>query len=88
MNKRTIANIVLFASLFLLPWYATVVLGVFFTIVFNNYWEVILAGLFIDSLYSTPGKDFYGKFGVFILGALILFLAIRWFKKKIRFFSD
>lgn len=87
MKKRIFADIVLFLAVFFAPWYWVVVLVVIFTALFSGYWEAILAGLFLDAMYSIQTGGFYGRFGVFTLGFLFLYFILRIIKKKIRWFS-
>lgn len=85
MIKRIVFDVVFFGSLFALPWYATVGMGILGLILFRKFWEVILAGFIIDALYYAPGQKFIGHFGFFIIGAIILFIVFNFIKKKIRY---
>jgi len=87
MIKRIFCDIILFASFFLAPWWGTAILAVIFMVLFRHYWEVIIAAIFIDALYSIPDAKFYGRFGIFTATALILFFSLESFKRKIRFFA-
>lgn len=84
MAKRIFADIILFLSLFFAPWYATAGLGAVFIILFPDFWEAVLAAIFLDAMYGSETTGFYGKFGVFTLAALILILFIGRIKKQIR----
>lgn len=85
MIKRIVFDAVLFGSLFVAPWYATVGLGILGLILFRKFWEVILAGFIIDALYYAPGQKFIGHFGFFTIGAIILLIIFNIIKKKIRY---
>lgn len=87
MIKRIIADVLLFSSLFILPWQWTAVLAVIFIILFGNFWEAVLAGFILDAFYSVPNTKIYGRFGVFTAIALVLVLASKILRKKIRLFS-
>lgn len=84
MIKRIFADIILFSSVFFAPWYAAAMLAVLFVFIFRNFWEIIIAGLFLDALYSISGSIIKGGFGFFFFLSLILFLAVERIKKQIR----
>jgi hypothetical protein len=58
-------------------------------ILFQRYWEGVVAMLFLDSLYSLPTTSvnwrIYGHFGIFTVSAIILLLIIENLKTRIRF---
>lgn len=87
MIKRIIADILLFSSLFILPWQWTAALAIIFIILFGNFWEAVLVGFTLDVLYSLPNAKIYGRFGVFTAMALVLVLTSKIIRKKIRLFS-
>ncbi|MBI4691909.1 MAG: hypothetical protein HY773_00465 [Candidatus Terrybacteria bacterium] len=87
MIKRIVCDIVLFASLFLAPWWGTAILAVVFMVLFRHYWEGVVAAVFIDTLYSIPNTKIYGRFGIFTISTIILFFILNIIKKKIRFFA-
>lgn len=87
MIKRLVADIALFLCLFTLPWYWTAALAAVFIILFENFWEAILAGLILDTLYSIPNARIYGRFGIFTTTAAALVLLIKMSRKKVRLFS-
>lgn len=87
MIKRVFANIILFSSLFFAPWWATVVVGVIFLFLFKKYWELIVMAILIDTLYYAPNSALYGRFGIFLAGAVILFFIVDNFKTKLRPFN-
>ncbi|MEK7575778.1 MAG: hypothetical protein AAB491_01690 [Patescibacteria group bacterium] len=84
MIKRIFADIVLFFCVFFAPWYAAVIFAVVFVFIFRNFWEIIIAGFFLDVLYSVSGSVIQGGFGFFFFLSLILFLATEKIKKQIR----
>ena len=87
MLKRIICDFVLFAFVFLAPWYWTAGLIAVFIIVFNQFWEGVVAALIIDSIYYVPGGGFASRLGVFTLSFLVLFYASYAIKNKIRPFA-
>lgn len=87
MIKRILCDIIIFISLFLAPWWVTVVLGTVFMVLFRRYWEGVVVAVFIDALYSVQTAKFYAHFGIFTISAIILFFILSIIKKKIRFFA-
>lgn len=87
MIKRVLCDIVLFGSLFLSPWYWTVILAAVFIILFPKFWEGLVAAFFIDSFYSISSAGFYARFGIFTAVALVILLLFGIIRNKIRFFA-
>jgi len=79
--KRIIVDFFLLISLFILPPWITLVAAFFLIFYFNLYFEVVLLAFFFDLLYAP--KDFV--FGAYLLTifALVLFIILELFKKKI-----
>lgn len=51
--KRIIFSLVFLLSVFILPWWLVIILGLVLVFYFNNYYEFIIAGLILDSLYGN-----------------------------------
>jgi len=88
MAKRIIFDIILFLTIFFLPWWITVATAFISMILFKKFWEGVAVFFLIDLLYSLPktSKDWqiYGHFGIFTLTGIILFLIINKIKSNIR----
>lgn len=84
MLKRIICDIILLAAVFLGPWWLVTTMGLLFIVLFKNYWEALVAAIFMDSLYYVPSGKIWGNFGIFTLASLIIIIAIEKFKKQIR----
>lgn len=84
MIKRIIADIILFLSIFFAPWYIAVGLGVLFVILFHRFWEVLVAGLFLDALYSISDSGLLSRFGIFTFLFLLFLLIVEKIKSNIR----
>lgn len=74
------ANIVIFASIFLFPWWFPVALALVCLFLFENYFEILLVGLFLDVLYASSA-DFSLSSMLFTFAATIV-LSISFFIKK------
>lgn len=53
--KRIIFDILLFLSIFILPWWITVILAFMGIFIFNNFYEFIVSFVIMYSLYVIPG---------------------------------
>ncbi|PIS13329.1 MAG: hypothetical protein COT67_02345 [Candidatus Tagabacteria bacterium CG09_land_8_20_14_0_10_41_14] len=84
MKKRIISFLFLICVSVIFPLPVSVLLFVFFVVVFNKFWEGLVAGLFLDSLYLSP--PFFDKhiLGFFTVSFAITFLAVEWAKRLIQ----
>lgn len=87
MYKRVILDLALLGVLFFLPWYCGVILAAILLVTFKHYWEVIIAGLILDALYSLSGVNIYTHFGLFTVIFSALFAVSEIIKPKLRFYS-
>lgn len=81
--KRIIFDIVMFISVFVFPWWISVLLLLFGIFVFKNFFEFILATVIIYSLYSIPGSGLIASPIFFSLFIIILYIAIQFLKNNI-----
>jgi len=76
MLLRIILSISFFGSIFLFPWFVTVLLGIALLFLSSGY-EVILGGVLLDLLYAAPAPAFFNTTflftGVFFVLALLAF---------------
>ncbi|MBU1159624.1 hypothetical protein KKD04_00390 [Patescibacteria group bacterium] len=87
MIKRIVFDIMLLWGLFLLPWWGAMILAVLGMFLFRKFWEAIVIAFLIDSFFSISESGFWGRFGIFTAGAIVLFFIIKFIKSKIRFLS-
>lgn len=76
---RIISNLLIILSIFLLPPYVIIILIALATLVFDNFFESIILGLFLDTLY---GSSFWGFDFAYIFTILTLVFYILSFKLK------
>jgi hypothetical protein len=88
MIKRLIANIVLLLSIFFMPWWITLLLGVIFISIFPNFYEIFIMGILMDLLYSYPKELFFNFNQIFSLGVILIFVFIEKIKKYLRFYPS
>ncbi len=74
--KRLVLGVILLGSLFWLPWWITLILGLVGFIVFKNYYEGAAFALLFDLIYGAVGSGFWGFPLPFFLGAIVLLLIL------------
>lgn len=75
MNSRLICTIILIIGVFVLPWWSTLFLGVYATIHFQWYYEIILIAFLFDTFYGPHSFIEFPYFGTLVAIALLLIFA-------------
>jgi len=80
--KRIIFSLLFIYSVFILPWWLVLVLGLGLSFYFQNFYEFIVVGLILDSLYGgiISIEKFYFFFT--LITSIVTFFLIN-FKKKL-----
>lgn len=80
--KRIILSLVFLLFAFILPWWLVIIFGLILVFYFNNFYEFILAGLILDSLYGgmISVEKFYFIFTLVITISTVFLIN---FKKKL-----
>jgi len=73
--KRIMFDSALFLSLFFMPWWVTILLGVIFLYIFDSYFELLFLGFFIDVLYGKGNTGFLLGYPFTVLGSLFFLLS-------------
>lgn len=83
MSARILSSILFFLLVFTTPWWFSCAVGFVLLVVYVNFWEIVVAAVFIDLLFGTPISLFYGY--TFVLGttAIILYIARRIIAERI-----
>ncbi len=85
LKKRVICDVILFCLVFLLPWWVSLILGLIFALSFENYYELLFLGIFIDSLYTTPLAFYHHfQFVISLFCAIVLLILVP-LRKQLRF---
>lgn len=84
--KRVIFDVVLFLSIFLMPWWITLILAIVGHFLFKNFYEFIISGIIFYALFSFPSVRIISSPIWYSLILIILFLSIREFKKFVIFY--
>jgi len=84
LNKtlvRILTDIFFLISIVTFSWWFNVILILIASIIFDDYFEVLIFGLIIDSVYGIFGSGF--EIPVFSAGALILYVVSILFRNRI-----
>ncbi len=84
--KRLAANLIVLGSVIFLPWFISAILVVIFYFVFDRYYEGVIAGFLMDSLYGIPRSAFYGFEGIATLASGFAFLMSLYIKSVVRYY--
>lgn len=83
---RIIADIAVLISIFIFPWWFSLLLLIICIFLLNNFYEALFFALLLDGFYGVPRIAFHG-YNVFFLavtGAALL--AILFLKPRLRFY--
>lgn len=86
MVARFFSDILIYLVAILFPGWGFFVLGAIATYFFENYYEFIVVALLVDYIYGFPIPGWYGFRFVFASLAILVFVAIKIFKRKVRSF--
>lgn len=81
--RRVIFDIGLFISIFIFPWWFSVLLILIGIFTFSNFYEFIVVGVIIFSLYSIPGDRIISSPIIFSLGIILLYVIIQSIRNNI-----
>ena len=82
MTKRIFFNLLLLGAVFYTPWWAVAVIAFVGAFLFPSYYEIIMAGVFVDLLYGTQAHMMRGVLGLIV--TLALFIVARYFRQAVR----
>lgn len=85
--RRLFGNLVLFGLLFFAPWHFVVVAIFILNIFFPKYWEGVVAGLIMDSMYSLDSLSFSAGFGWITFFSFVLVFFSGFIRNKLRVFN-
>jgi hypothetical protein len=84
---RFIVNSILILSVFIFPWWVSGLLGLCALFYFHTFYEIVVLGLIIDSLYNAKVPHFLEfQFVVTIASILVLCISL-YIKERIRFYQ-
>lgn len=81
--KRVIFDIILLITVFVLPWWISVLLILIGIFVFNNFYEFLVANVIVYSLYSIPGTRLISSPVFFCLIIIVVYIGIQAIRENI-----
>lgn len=81
--KRVIFDVILFISVFVLPWWVSALLLFVGIFIFNNFYEFIVSSVIVYSLYSIPSDRLITSPIFFSLTIIILYILIQSIRNNI-----
>lgn len=85
--KRVIFDIILFLSLFVLPWWISLFLVIIGIFIFDNFYEFIVSGIIFFSLYRAGNERLISSPIIFSLSLIIFYIVIQYIKSNIIFYK-
>lgn len=85
MYFRVIYSLVYFMSIFFLPFWVSVLIGIASMIFFRKYYEVLIFFFIFDLLYAVKIDIFSDFVFVTFIAGVLLFIIIEFIKDKLRF---
>lgn len=83
MVKRVVFDIIFFLSIFIFPWWVSILLSFLGIFLFKNFYEFIIINTIIYLLYSVPNNRLIAS-PIFFSSTIILsFLLIEFIKSNI-----
>lgn len=86
--KRGFFDIGLFLALFILPWWVSAFLALIGVFVFKNFYEFIITGIIIYSIYLIPESSFITHPFIFPLIVVIIYFIIQIIRKQIILYNN
>ena len=86
MKKRIIFDILLLLSIFLMPFYFTLIFSIFLLFYFRHFYEFLIVFFLIDLLYGIEMNKFANIQIVSLLLAVVIYFLSEILKTKLRFY--
>jgi hypothetical protein len=84
---RIIIDCVLLFLVFMTPWWVSMLIAAVCVFIFHIFYEIIILGLIIDSLYNMPVARFHNIQFVVTIGAIVLLLISVYIKGRVRYYD-
>jgi hypothetical protein len=86
--KRILIDILLVLSAFIFPWWLALLGAALAVFYFSGYYEILILGIIMDSLYNAPIARFHHVEFVVTLLALFLFVIAEVLKRRLRLYGN
>ncbi len=84
--KRSVIDVILILSAFMMPWWITALAACIALFYFESFYEIVVLGLIIDSLYNAAVPRVHHIQFVMTLGAIGIFFISVYIKERLRFY--
>lgn len=85
---RILIDVFLLVSAFFLPWWTIFILGTFFLFYFKHFFEFLIMGFLIDSIFAVPSTFyFHFQFIVSFFSFALFFFSME-LKKGLSFYQE
>jgi len=85
--KRVIFDAILFAFVFLLPWWATLILAVVGLFVFANFYEFLIASIIVIVIFSNK-EIFQWTIPYMEIPVIVFYFVVQFFRKHIILYKN
>lgn len=86
--KRVIFDIVLFLSVFILPWWITVPLSIFGIFLFRNFYEFLVVSAIMYALFAIPNRGVISSPIWFPVIVSVIYIVIQVFRSNIILYKN
>ncbi len=86
--KRTVFDVIFFISLFIFPWWLNVILAFIGVFIFKNFYEFIISGIIIYSIYFIFNGSLLTSPIYFFTIVILLYVGIQIFRHKIILYNN
>jgi hypothetical protein len=85
---RISIDCILIIAAFITPWWFVFIVGAILLFVFKTYYEFIVLGFIIDTLYNAPIAHFSNVQFIVTMSAIILVFISSSIKARLRFYNE
>lgn len=86
--KRVIFDIILILSVFIMPWWVSALLALGGIFVFKQFYEFIIAGIIMYSLYAIPEGNRMSSPFWFSLSISLIYIIVQFSKRHIILYKN
>ncbi len=81
--KRVIFDIILLVSIYIFPWWVSILLVLIGVFIFDNFYEFLVSSVIVYSMYATKGDRIISSSVFFPLIIIISYISIQSIKNNI-----
>jgi hypothetical protein len=84
---RFIVDSIIIVSAFLFPWWVAMIFALIAVFYFTSYYEIVVLGIIIDSLYNASVPHFLGFHYMLTLVSIIVLFISMYIRERLRFYK-